>query len=386
MPSSRRLVLYALAAVLSAAVWQALTIHYNFGGNWTALFCTGSKSPAPPAALASEHIYVFAGTEGYDGQFYHYIAHDPLLLRGFVSSIDAPRFRYRRILVPLLAWLAAAGRDRLVDRAYLAEIWLWVFAGALWTGLAAAARGAGPTWTLAFLAVPAVIVSLDRLTVDIALAALTAGIVYYLERRNWTAVVALGVAAGLTRESGLLIPAALMLWCILERRWARAIGAALALVPALAWYSYVAAHTPASDPERLLSPIPFAGIVTRALHPAHYPFGLALNALAAILDYAALAGLVAALVYCVVHRRRLARQPDGLMAFAFAALVVFTAHGGVWQDAYAFARGYSPLLLLVALDGAGSRPTAALPIALTAPRIALQLSKQALGVIRGIAG
>lgn len=55
----------------------------SLGGNWTALFCTGSEFKPVPAPLRSDNIYIFQGTFGYDGQEYHYIAHDPFLTRGF---------------------------------------------------------------------------------------------------------------------------------------------------------------------------------------------------------------------------------------------------------------------------------------------------------------
>ena len=32
-----------LAAVALALLWQALTVRYNYGGNWTGLFCTGAS-------------------------------------------------------------------------------------------------------------------------------------------------------------------------------------------------------------------------------------------------------------------------------------------------------------------------------------------------------
>jgi len=387
MPWTRSPILFALVAVLSAAAWQALTVHYNYGGNWTALFETGARSPAAPAGLSSERIYRFPDSFGYDGQSYHYMAHDPLLRRGFQSSVDSPRFRYRRILVPISAWLLAGGQDRFVDRAYVAAIWLWVFAGALWTGLVARQRGAHPGWSLAFLFVPAVGVSLDRLTVDVALVALTAGLVYYAGRHRWLAAAVACALACLVRESGLLIPAALTAWCAMERRWLRAAAMALSIVPALAWYLYVGWHTAPTGPDGLVSAIPFAGILTRIMHPVPYHFEFAVNALATVLDYAALAGIVAATVYCGVHWRRLLRQPDGAVAFAFVALVAVVSSPEVWGHAYAFARGYSPLLFLVGLDGFRSRsPAAALPLALTAPRIGLEMGRQLVGVLRGITG
>src|SRR5438105_15265906 len=89
-----RPVSYALLAALLAFCWQALTVHYNYGGNWTGLFCTGARFIAPPAALDSEHIYRFRNADGYDGQMYHYMAHDPFLTRGFQSAMDSPRVRY----------------------------------------------------------------------------------------------------------------------------------------------------------------------------------------------------------------------------------------------------------------------------------------------------
>ena len=387
MSWTRRPVWFALVAVISAATWQALTVHYNYGGNWTALFHAGSKYLAPPAELRSERIYQFSDSFGYDGQLYHYMAHDPFLRRGFQSSLDAPRFRYRRILVPLSAWLLAGGQDRFVDRAYVVVVWFWVFAGALWTGLAACRRGAHPAWSLAFLLVPAVMVSLDRLTVDVALAALTAGLIYYANRQNWFAAGAVCALACLVRESGLLMPVALAAWCVMDRRWLRAVGMAISALPALAWYVYIGIHTIPSGPADLLSPLPFAGLLTRLGHPVAYRFGFAITAAATVLDYAAVAGIVAAIAYCCAHWRRLIRQPEGAVAFFFVALVAVVSSAAVWEHPYAFARGYSPLLLIVGLDGFRSRSlAAALPLALTVPRVGLEMGPQLVGIVRGILG
>jgi hypothetical protein len=387
MSWTRRPVWFALAAVLCGAAWQALTVHYNYGDNWTALFHAGANYFALPTALRSEHIYRFPDSYGYDGQNYHYMAHDPFLRRGFQPSIDAPRFRYRRILVPMSAWLLAGGQDRWIDRSYVVVIWVCVFLGALWTGLIALERGGHRAWSLAFLLLPAVLVSVDRLTVDVALAALTAGVVYYIDRRKWFSTAALCALACLVRESGLLIPLALTAWCAIERRWQRAAGVAMSIVPAVAWYLYIGLHTAPAGPDDLVSAIPFAGIVSRLGHPVAYRFGFAMNALVTILDYAAVAGMVAAIVYCAANWRRLARQADGAIAFLFVALIAVVSSPAVWEHAYAFARGYSPLLLIVALDEFRSRSRlAVLPVAMIAPRIALEMAPQFLGIVRGITG
>jgi hypothetical protein len=96
---------------------------------------------------------------------------------------------------------------------------------------------------------------------------------------------------------------------------------------------------------------------------------------------------VAAIVYCAANWRRLARQADGAIAFLFVALIAVVSSPAVWEHAYAFARGYSPLLLIVALDEFRSRSRlAVLPVAMIAPRIALEMAPQFLGIVRGITG
>src|SRR5580658_10339669 len=115
-------------AVAALWLWQFLTVHYNYGGNWTALFFIGPATPVPPA-LAGEHLYTFAGTGGYDGQTFHVMAHDPWLRYGPPEALGINSFRYQRILVPALAWLLACGNTRWIDPAYDAVILGFAFLG-----------------------------------------------------------------------------------------------------------------------------------------------------------------------------------------------------------------------------------------------------------------
>jgi len=94
-----------------------VVVHYNYGWNWTALFCTGDRL-WQPRGLA-ETVWLFKDSAGYDGQMYHYIAHDPFFQRSFDRYVDAPRLRYRRILLPGLAYLLAIGQGRFIDAAYI---------------------------------------------------------------------------------------------------------------------------------------------------------------------------------------------------------------------------------------------------------------------------
>src|SRR5262249_31926227 len=130
MTRMRTSLLVAALGAIAAFGWQFLVVHSQYGGNWTGLYYTGDRYPPPPEL--AETIWVHPNSTGYDGQFYHYIAHDPLMRRGFDRAIDAPRLRYRRILVPAVANLLAFGQDRFVDGAYIGLIGASVFLGILW--------------------------------------------------------------------------------------------------------------------------------------------------------------------------------------------------------------------------------------------------------------
>src|ERR1041385_915357 len=157
----KRPAILALAAVLAVWLWQLATVHFNYGGNWTALFCTAPDWRIPPFLLG-ENIFKFpAGSLGYDGQMYHLIAHDPWMHRGAVAAMDDPALRYRRILVPMLAWLLALGRDSAIHAAYFAVILGFVFLGVYWLARVMAIRGRHPAWGLMFLLMPATLVSID---------------------------------------------------------------------------------------------------------------------------------------------------------------------------------------------------------------------------------
>lgn len=97
-------------------LWQSATVWANYGGNWTALFCTGARQRIPPE-LRGESIYTFANSYGY-----HYIAHDPFLRRNLAQYLDEPGLRYRRMLAPLLAWLFAGGADRFLHPGFYAIV------------------------------------------------------------------------------------------------------------------------------------------------------------------------------------------------------------------------------------------------------------------------
>ncbi len=424
----------AALAVTLAFAWQALEVRYNYGANWTGLFSFGERWPAPPSVTGRE-LYRFKG-QGYDAQFYYYIAHDPLIRGDVKQYVDNPVLRWRRILAPAAARFLALGRADRILPTYILVVLASLFAGVFWLGRFFQQRDYSPWWGLAFLAVPAVAVSLDRMTVDIVLAALCVGFALLcttvrqterlriataagngapLEIRNpqsairnspvgrasdEAALYALLVLAPLARETGLALVAGIALFELVKKRFARAALAACCTLPWLAWAVFVRSRLWA-DATPWTFPVPFAGLVLRTLRPVQYAVTGHWLALAAALDYLAVLGIWLALFFTA----RLAWKKQfgslELACMVFAAGIAFISKADVWGDAYAFGRTMSPLLLwlaLIGLDGraggpasSGKRPdrfafsaALVLPLALTVPRIALQIATVSVPIARGL--
>jgi hypothetical protein len=385
-----RLQALGIALAVSALVlaWQVLTVRYSYGGNWSGLFCTGSRLPYPPE-LAHENIYVFPDSSGYDGQAYHYMAHDPWFRRGFSNYIDAPRLRTRRILVPALAWLAALGNDSRIDAALIGVVVAFVGLGSFWSARLAQHPGK-PAWLGGlFLLAPAVLVSIDRILTDGALAAFCIGFVLYFRREQWGRLWAVCALAALTRETGAGLIAAACIYLLIRRDVRRAALFAMAILPLVIWVRFAALHTP-PDALDWLGPIPFEGIVYRLTHPSHYDFPTAVALCAIVVDYVALLGI--ALAICTAFRKALAQDLSmtAIAIYIFAVLAIFLRYPDAWSDVYAFGRTLSPLLVLLAMDAleapSSGYVSALLPAALQVPRIGFQWGKQILNVVNGISG
>ena len=369
--------------------WQAATVHFNYGGNWTALFCTGDAEPIPPELAAG--TYIFKSSTGYDGEFYRYIAHDPWFQKGWSKYVDAPRLRRGRILVPGLAWLLAAGQARYVDVAYVVIVLLCVFLGVYWLSRYAMAHARSPAWGLGFLSIPGTLVSIDRMTVDIALIALCVGFVWYVKRESAVGLYAVLALAGLARETGLLLTAACCFQALWMRRWRQALLWATAALPALAWYAFVAtqlAHAPTHVGRlvpRWLFQYPLVGIVMKLFQPESYPFSPALVRTIQAVDAIALCGLLLALGLAVWSLRKRPLHEEQWAALAFVALALVVSAPGFWRNVYGYARPFSPLVFLVGLPALrGGSPWLLAPIFMLDLRIAIQWIPQIQGILRAI--
>ena len=172
-----------VVCVSLAFVWQWLVVAGEFHGQWSALFLAGDRFEQS-AAVKAEGSYVFAHSDGYDGQTYHAIAHDPLDLYGTDRYVDSPHVRYPRILIPGLSYVLGLGRLFWIDRAYRGFELLSVFLGATCLSKLAEKAGRSRWWGMVFLAVPAVFFSLERMLTDLPLCALILAALWSAEEQR----------------------------------------------------------------------------------------------------------------------------------------------------------------------------------------------------------
>jgi hypothetical protein len=371
-----------LFAVLCASIgfiWQAATVYRNYHGNWTALFCVGALSNFPD--LPGENVYRFANSQGFDGQFYYLVAHNPSPPGALAASIDSPDLRYERILVPLLAYAGALGNPKAIAFSFVAVNLFFLFLGSWWIGKTAAFHGMSPAWGLAFLLIPAVPISLDRMTVDLAFVALTAGGFYFYESNQPKKMFAVMVMLCLTRETGLLIVAAFVASFAIRGRWKPAVAALTAALPFGLWLTYVLALHPLQI-RPWVPAHPFTWTWAFLVHPASNRFIPAIGFAVRVLDLAALAGLAAGFAVAVVEALRNTLNPARLSNLLFSGLGIYLLSLDEWTHVYDFGRVLSPLALSLLVSGVVSRrwwlffPACSMTL-----RVAAQMAPQILSVV-----
>jgi hypothetical protein len=382
---------WALAALSLFLLWQILTVHYNYSGNWTSLFLTGRDYTVPPE-LASG-TYLFPG-HGYDGEMDRYVAHDLFMQRGYARFMDGPAQRYHRILVPALAYLLVAGHQPWIDASYIAVVALFVFLGAYWLSRWAVLGDVHPAWALAFLLVPATLIAMDRMVVDGALAALTVAFALYWTSGKWSRLFIVLVWACLVRESGLLLVAGACLFELLNRRPARAALWACASLPMLAWYLFIRYRF--IERTHYGVPVWFArrfgpGLFHHLLHPPRYPLSQFAEIVARSADVLALGAILLASLLALLLLRAQPLSPMAIAAVLFVVLVFTLTNAVYWKDVNGYARVLSPLLILVALPSIARKTRTGFPwwLGLVPPivvdlRLGLQFTSAIGGVVRGL--
>jgi hypothetical protein len=371
----------ALMSALLVFTWTAARIHYAFGGNWTAAFCSGTAFTVPPDLSAG--TYRFEGA-GYDGQFYRDLSHDPFLHKNYFRYVDAPRLRFRRVLVPMAAWILALGRQGWIDGAYIAVEMSFVALGVYWCARLMARRDRSPFWGLLFLVVPATLASFDRMLVDGPLAALFAGFLLYCEEERWTRVWILAALAALTRETGLLLGVALVIDRLSRRDWRGAVWFSSSAVPAVFWYEYVAANIPPDAPTPI--GVPVWGLLKRLLLFRTYP-DPRIQLLLQVTDVLAVLGLIISIVIAAGWLSQRSLGPVTLCAGLFAAMALSLGAPAYMIEALAFGRPASPLLLWIMVEAVSRKAWGAIaPPLFISLSVSVVFASPMIAVVKGLVG
>ncbi|HLH41774.1 MAG TPA: hypothetical protein VKV74_02220 [Bryobacteraceae bacterium] len=331
----------ALLVTGLALAWQTLLVYGYFGGRWSALFLASDRfSQSLP--VREEGSYVLPGSGGYDGQFYHAIAHDPLDLRETDRFLDFPPTRYTRILLPALSYALGFGRLFWVDRVYRALELAGLFLGVFCVGAWAESRNRSVWWGAAFLSLPGVFISLERQLADLPLCALLAAALLSQDRREKKACWVSLASAGLVREMGFVAIGGFMLAAAREKRWKDVTVWASAAIPGAIWNAYVFRFIP--HPSAMQPATPILNLFVSMRHLQEYPFGLAVSAALHGFDRIAIAGGLLSLVLGLLEGVR--KGPLGSVGVMLACFGVAVSGYADYKEVYSFARAGSPLLLI----------------------------------------
>ncbi len=287
---------------------------------------------------------------GYDAQWYYLIAADPM---GSAAELDAPNYRYQRIIYPILIRILSLGRIDWMPWAMLAinlgaaSIIAAILAELLFR------RGVSPWFTLVFVFSLGFALSmrfdlLEPLTIALALA----GWITVSEKKPITGILFFALS-GLTKEIGLVFPIAMASCLIWQRQWRSATWViAGSLMPYLAWQTYLAfwlgTSVNASAATRL-NLVPFSGYFINKDLPSRVLVGLwvALPAMSGLLGSA----------WDVYKRPSVLNYPEFYLVILQVVLVA-TMPNPTWLDPLAVLRTASGLLISLLLWLASCHPRA----------------------------
>jgi hypothetical protein len=265
----------------------ALVVVVLVCGSWLASL-SGTQTPAKPSdgALVSS-MYSPArnaiehALDSGDGQLFAAQATDPLIRRPQIITgpPSEQAYRYQRPVYGWLGWIASGGQRGAVAWALLVVTGLSVIGLVAASARLLAARGADPWFALALLATPGVIVDLTWVGPEaLGTALVVLGLGRAVARTVPSAsadraarsvaadplAIACFAAAGLCRETLLLVPAVLVVLALVDRQIRTAVSVATAALPYLLWVVVVRLRIgawPTGSEGGRVSLVPFGGMV-----------------------------------------------------------------------------------------------------------------------------
>jgi hypothetical protein len=171
---------------------------------------------------------------GYDGQFYYYLARDPLHAASF---LDHPAYRYQRMIYPLLVAVLSLGQAQLIPYILLLVNFIAIVLGTELLARLLIQERLSPWFSLAFgLYFGQAAAFIFDTTEPLTYLFICLGL-YLLTRQRATAAAACMGVAVLSRETALLFPLGYLVAYLLQQRWRDALRLLLlSIAPTIAWY------------------------------------------------------------------------------------------------------------------------------------------------------
>lgn len=179
------------------------------GGDPTAFVRAGDEftqaSGAPDLTIEQDDA-------GYDGQYFHRLARNPFTRspREFGTIFDRPAYRQARIAYPLVVWAVTGGGRVGVPWALIGVNLAAMGVLALLAAQLAVEGGRPATWGLLAAGWPGLVVALSYDLSEVLAGTLLLATLLALRHRNWVGATALLAVAGLTRETTLVLAAAIV--------------------------------------------------------------------------------------------------------------------------------------------------------------------------------
>lgn len=265
--SDRSRVLVAALAGTVASALLVLLMTFGSGQGLARLIAAGEQGPAAAVVRADLPDAVLAPDVGHDGQQFYAIARAPMHLGEVAGSLDRPRYRLQRPLLPWLAWMLhpTGGGPGLIWAMFGVGAGALLLVGCT-TGTLVVRSSGSPWWGAVAPLLPGAWSTLsiggsDMLALGLALCAIAA---HETRRRAWVAPAAVG--AVLAKESVIVLLAGYALghlwrWWRVERSVIVADVIPMVGAPVLmagAWWT-VLRGVPASGPQVVELVAPLAG-------------------------------------------------------------------------------------------------------------------------------
>jgi hypothetical protein len=253
----------ALVVALGYVLWAGWFVDHHPVSSLPHVSAFFQARPGGSAAIARLKPTA-ADTVDYDGQFYEYIAADPIGARDY---LDNPAYRYGRPVYPLAARVLAGGQERLLPWSLLVLGIAGVFAATFAVAAVLTRSGVSPWYGAVVGAYPGLFLGVSHdLAEPLAYGVLALGLLlWYARRPRVLGASLLFGLAGVTRETTLLFPVTLALWLALSERRIRPATVLLgvALAPYVALKIALAAWLGSWGEARAaqLEPLPFLGLV-----------------------------------------------------------------------------------------------------------------------------